>query len=93
MNQGPSFKFRLYVAGDGPNSLQAISHLKAFCLEYLSDRHEIEIVDVMSEPGRALSDDVLLTPLLLRIHPLPLCRIVGNLSESKPLLRLLEFPP
>jgi circadian clock protein KaiB len=90
---GPRFKFRLYVAGEGPNSSQAFEHLQVFCREFLAERHEIEIVDVMLDPQRALFDGVFLTPLLLRVAPCPLLRIVGNLSEPKPLLRLLELPP
>ncbi len=87
------FKFRLYVAGDAHNSTQAIANLKALCRENTADRHEIEIVDVLREPDRALADGVLLTPLLVRISPLPVRKIVGNLSERGILLQIMELPP
>jgi circadian clock protein KaiB len=93
MNDGILFKFRLYVAGDAPNSNQAVTNLKAFCDEYLGNRHEIELVDVTREPQRALADGVLLTPMLVRKAPAPTRKIIGNLSEKKPLLQLLELPP
>jgi hypothetical protein len=54
MSKLPHFKFRLYVAGDGPHSVQAIANLNALCREYLTERHEIEIADVLHEPQRAL---------------------------------------
>lgn len=76
------FKFRLYVAGNSPNSLQAITNLNVLCREHLSDRHEVEIVDVTREPKRALDDGILLTPMLIKMSPAPRCKIVGNLSES-----------
>ena len=46
MNRRALFKFCLYVAGDAPNSAQAIANLAAFCQAHLPDRYEIEVVDV-----------------------------------------------
>jgi circadian clock protein KaiB len=90
MSKGTIFQFRLYVAGDAPNSNQAIANLRLFCKKHLKGRHKIEEVDVMHEPARALAEGVFLTPMLVRIKPCPLRRIVGNLSDPKPLLQLLE---
>ena len=90
MNKAPHFKFRLYVAGDAANSTQAIANLNALCREYLLERHEIEIVDVFREPKRAMAEGVLLTPTLVRLSPDPVRKIIGNLSEIKPLLQMLE---
>jgi circadian clock protein KaiB len=78
------------VAGDAPNSAQAAANLKLFCDEHLKGRYEIERVDVMREPARGLADGVLLTPMVVRIAPPPLRKIIGNLSEQRPLLQLLE---
>ncbi len=93
MRKPAHFKFRLYVAGEAPNSMLAITNLCAVCREYLPGRHEIEIVDVLREPKRALTEGVLLTPMLVRISPDPVSRIVGNLSQSMPLRQMLELPP
>ena len=90
MSKGTIFKFRLYVAGDAPNSTQAISNLKTFCEKHLKGRHEIEEVDVMRHPARSLAEGVLLTPMVVRITPGPTRKIIGNLSEQPPLLQLLE---
>ncbi len=65
------FRFRLFVAGESANSQLAISNLKRLCGDYLRDRHEIEIVDVLREPQRGLEERVLLTPTLLKIAPAP----------------------
>jgi circadian clock protein KaiB len=85
------FKFRLYVAGDSPNSLQAVTNLHAFCREHLPARHEIELVDVLQEPRRALADNILLTPMLVKLAPAPERRIIGNLSRREVLLTTLGF--
>ncbi|MCW1921717.1 circadian clock KaiB family protein [Luteolibacter arcticus] len=90
---GPAhFKLRLHVAGNAPNSARAIANLHALCQKHLPERHEIEIVDVLREPGRALADHVLMTPLLVKLSPAPVCKIVGNLSETPPVLEALGLP-
>jgi circadian clock protein KaiB len=89
--KGALFKFRLYITGDAHNSTLAIANLKALCREHLAERHEIEIVDVLREPSRALADGVLLTPMLVRRAPAPVRKIIGNLSEQRTLLQVLEI--
>ncbi len=92
MNRPARFSFRLYVAGDGPNSTQAIANLRAVCHELLSGRHDIEVVNVLREPQRALEDGVLLTPTLVKLSPAPVRRIVGSLNQREPLLHALGLP-
>jgi circadian clock protein KaiB len=90
MSKTAHFKFRLFVAGDAANSMEAVSNLQALCREHLPERHEIEVVDVLREPKRALEEGVLLTPMLVRVSPDPIRKIVGNLSHAKPLMKMLE---
>ncbi len=92
LKQLPPFKFLLYVAGNGPHSSQAVTNLRALCREHLPERHEIEIVDVYGEPQRALADGVVLTPMLVKVLPGPVCKIIGTLSQSKTTLRALDLP-
>jgi len=75
-------KFRLYVAGGTSNSMQAIANFKVICAQHLSDRYELEIVDVIREPERALADGILMTPTLVKIAPAPITRIIGTLSQA-----------
>lgn len=81
------FKFRLYVAGDGLNSVQAVANLSAFCQTHLPDRHEIDVVDVFRDPKRALEDGIFMTPTLIKLAPLPVRRIVGSLNHTQALLQ------
>lgn len=89
MTRPPVFKFRLYVAGDAPNSVHALANLTALCQERLPDRHEIEIVDVFKAPKRAFADNVFMTPMLIKLSPDPVRRIVGTLSQSEIVLQAL----
>ena len=83
------FTFRLYIAGDGPNSLQAIANLRKICETHLPDRHAIEIIDVLKDPKRALTEAIYLTPTLVTDSPYPGHRIVGTLSHTEPILQIL----
>lgn len=78
-----TYRFRLYIAGDTPNSAHALANLTALCDSQLRGRHEIEVVDVFREPCRALAERILMTPTLLKLSPAPVQRIVGTLAELR----------
>ncbi len=87
------FRLRLYVAGDTQNSARAIANLAAICRVHLPERHDIEVVDVNREPARALADGVLMTPMLVKVAPVPVRRIVGTLSQTQTVLEVLGLEP
>lgn len=87
-----SIEFRLYVAGEAPNSQQAVVNLNAFCRRYLADRHHIEIVDVLQQPQRALDEGILLTPALIIRSPGPARTLIGNLARPEVLRQALNLP-
>lgn len=87
------FRFRLFVAGDGPNSTLAIVNLGAFCRAHLPDQYDLEVVDVFREPKRALLEGIFMTPTLLVLTPPPVRRIVGTLSDTQTLLQALGLGP
>lgn len=89
MSRRPVFRFKLFVAGDAANSVQAVTNLTAFCHTYLPDRHEIEIVDVLLHPKRALTESVFMTPTLIALTPPPVRRIVGTLKQTQTVLLTL----
>jgi circadian clock protein KaiB len=80
-------EFRLYIAGDLPNSRRAIVNLREFCREHFPDRHKIEILDVFKEPLRAIDDRILLTPQVVVLHQRGRRAVVGDLADH-PTLRL-----
>jgi circadian clock protein KaiB len=82
-------RLRLYVAGNAPNSLRAIANTQAICHEHFAARHHLEIVDLLAEPRRALADKIIVTPTLLKLRPLPVQRLIGDLSDTRQLLQTL----
>lgn len=93
MKPGPKFKFLLYVAADTQNSVLAMGNLTALCRTHLPGRHEIEVIDVLKDPQRALADGVFMTPLLIRLAPAPVRRIIGTLSQTDKVLQALGLEP
>lgn len=74
---------RLYVAGAGPNSAAALSNLRALLPSGTANEEPVpfEVVNVLREAARAFEDGVIVSPTLVRLRPLPVVRIVGNLSD------------
>ena len=87
--KGIKYKFSLYVAGDTQNSVEAIGNLERLGRIHLPGRHDIEIVDVLREPTRALADGIFMTPVLVKLHPLPIKKIVGTLGQTETVLQAL----
>jgi circadian clock protein KaiB len=84
---------RLYVAGQSPKSLRAFANLKVLCEEHLAGRYEIEVIDLIADPARARSDDILAIPTLVRRLPLPLHKVIGDLSNIEGVLVGLHLQP
>jgi circadian clock protein KaiB len=89
MRKRVRFKFLLYICGDCPHSTAAVQNLGALCRKHLPECHEIEIVDVLHQPQRALDDGILLTPLLVKLSPAPVVKIVGRLDRLDFVLQAL----
>jgi circadian clock protein KaiB len=81
---------RLYITGVAPNSIRAVENLKALCEVHFPERWRLEIVDVLREPLRALSDDILVTPTLVRLAPGARTSVIGDLSDERRVLSALS---
>ena len=86
------FRLRLYIAGGTQNSAQAVANLTALCRIHLRDRYNIELVDVLRDPKRALEDQIFMTPTLVKLAPGPVEKIVGTLNEPQFVLNALGVP-
>jgi circadian clock protein KaiB len=91
IDQPATVHFRLYIAGDTPNSRRAVANLKMICQRYLNDRSKVDYVDVWLEPTQAFKDGILVTPTLRRLHPRPEVNIIGDLSDMQAVLLALDI--
>ncbi len=95
MDERPADRYvlRLFIAGSSPSSAQAVARLHALCDQYLEGQYDLEIVDVHQQPGRASEDDIFAIPTLLKELPVPLRRIIGDLSDEGRVLVALGVEP
>ena len=80
------YDLRLYVAGQTPRSLQALSNLKRICEEHLNGNYRVEIIDLLKKPQLAAGDQILAIPTLVRAIPKPARKIIGDLSNTERVL-------
>ena len=86
-----AFILRLYVAGNTPKSLLAFSNLKKLCEEHLAGRYQIEVIDLLVDPQLARGDQILAIPTLVRKLPVPVRKIIGDLSNTERVLIGLDL--
>jgi circadian clock protein KaiB len=84
---------KLYVAGQTPRSVAALTNLKRMCEEHLPGRYRLEVVDLAENPQLARSDQILAIPTLVRRLPSPIRKIIGDLSNSERVLVGLDLRP
>jgi circadian clock protein KaiB len=93
MTELDGYSLRLYVAGQTPKSIAAISNLKKICEQHLPGRYDIEIIDLMKDPALAKRHQIVAIPTLIRQLPEPLKRIIGDLSNTEKVLVGLDIRP
>ena len=87
------FVLRLYVAGITPRSTEAIANVTALCEEHLAGRYELEIIDLYQKPTLAKGEQIIAAPTLIKKLPLPLRRLIGNMSAKERVLVGLDLRP
>jgi circadian clock protein KaiB len=87
------FVLRLYVTGLTSRSTQAIHNIKDICEEELKGHYELEVIDLTKQPELAKEADVIAAPTLIKQLPLPLRRLIGDLSDRERVLLGLNLKP
>jgi circadian clock protein KaiB len=87
------WELRLCVAGQTPKSLAAFANLKRLCEEHLQERYVLEVIDLLKTPQLAEDDQILAVPTLVRKLPVPIRKIIGDLSNTERVLVGLDLRP
>jgi circadian clock protein KaiB len=82
---------RLYVTGMTTRSSRAVSNLQAICDEYLYGRYDLEIIDIYQQPALAKGEQIIAAPTLIKKLPLPMRRIIGDMSNREHVLLGLDL--
>ena len=87
------WELRLYIAGQTPKSILALKNITKYCREHLEGKYTIEIVDLLVNPQLAEGDQIFAIPTLVRKFPVPLRKIIGDLSNEEKVLVGLNIRP
>ncbi|HEY9657573.1 MAG TPA: circadian clock KaiB family protein [Allocoleopsis sp.] len=87
------YSLRLYIAGKTTHSVSAIQNLMRICQEYLPEHYHVEVIDVCQQPEQAETENIVVIPTLIKVLPLPIQRMVGNLSNTEKVLTGLGISP
>jgi circadian clock protein KaiB len=89
----PIWDLKLYVAGKTPKSVTALKNLEKYCEEYLQGKYRIEVIDLLKTPQLAEGDQIFAVPTLVRKVPVPIRKIIGDLSNKEKVLVGLNIVP
>jgi circadian clock protein KaiB len=82
--------FRLYIAGNSHRSVRAVKKIKEICEKEIPGLYTLEIVDLYQEPARAIADQIVAAPTLVRRLPEPV-RLVGDFSDEQKVIALFQY--
>ncbi len=85
------YVLKLYVTGLTPQSIRAIDNIKKICEEHLKSRYSLEVIDLYKNPSLAKGEQIIAAPTLIKKLPLPLRRIIGDMSNSERVLVGLDL--
>ncbi len=88
---GESWELRLYIAGETQRAVAALTNLKKICEEHLNSKYRIEVIDLLKNPKLAKGDQILAVPTLVRKLPVPVRKIIGDLSNTERVLVGLDL--
>lgn len=88
-----TYVFRLYVTGMTPKSTQAIANVQKLCEEHLAGRYELKVIDIYQQPKLAQGEQIIATPTLIKKLPLPLRKLIGNMSDTERFLVGIDLRP
>jgi circadian clock protein KaiB len=85
------YVLRLYVTGMTPRSARAVKNLREICDEYLDGRYDLEVVDIYQQPVLTKGEQIIAAPTLIKKLPLPMRRIIGDMSNRERVLLGLDL--
>jgi circadian clock protein KaiB len=87
------YTLRLYISGTTIQSVTALQNIKKICEEHLQGRYELEVIDIYQQTEAVISENIVAVPTLIKKLPLPLQKMIGNLSNTEKVLIGLNVMP
>lgn len=86
-----TYCLRLFVSGTTPRSAQAIQNIRDICEQTMQGHYELEVIDIYQHPEAIAAEHVVVTPTLIKKLPLPVRRVIGNLSDTQKVIAGLDI--
>jgi len=83
----------LYITGLTPKSTKAIANIRKLCEKHLADNYELKIIDIYQQPQMAREEQIVATPTLIKKQPLPVRRLIGDMSDTERFLAGIDLKP
>jgi circadian clock protein KaiB len=87
------YLLRLFVTGTTPRSARAIRNIRAICEDNLPGRYDLEVIDIYQHPDYVKAEQIIVTPTLVKQYPLPIRKLIGDLSDTDRVLAGLDIIP
>lgn len=87
-----SYVLRLFVSGHSAATEQTLKSLHELLESSLPYPYTLKVIDVFKHPDQAEANQISATPTLLRVWPLPVRRLVGDMTDMERVLRILAAP-
>ena len=87
------YVLRLYVTGMTPKSTLAIANVRKICEKHLKGRYELKVIDIYQQPKLAKGEQIIATPTLIKKLPLPLRKLIGDMSDTERFLVGIDLKP
>ena len=91
--KSPPYVLRLFITGTTARSSRAIANLRRLCEERLHGEYDLEVIDIYQDPAAAQDQQILAAPTLVKMLPLPMRRIIGDLANEERVLAGLGLSP
>jgi len=89
--EGERYILRLYITGMTPRSVRALKNLQTICDEFLRGRYDLEVIDIYQQPALTRGEQIIAAPTLIKKLPLPIRRIIGDMSDRDRVLVGLDL--
>jgi circadian clock protein KaiB len=87
------YRLRLFVTGTTPRSARAIQNIRTICEDHLQGRYDLQVIDIYQHPDHVKAEQIVVTPTLVKQCPLPLRKLIGDLSDTERVLAALDLVP
>jgi circadian clock protein KaiB len=88
-----TYVLRLYITGATPRSARAVESVRRICEEHFAGHYELTVIDLYQAPEEAARQQILAAPTLIKELPLPVRRLIGDLSNTDRVLLALDHLP